>query len=572
MLTENQIRKLVSKGELFDVEFKGEEREALNDAELVETVVCLANGRGGVLLVGVEDDGRYTGARPRHGTITDPRRVEALVANRTVPSVPASCQVLNVDGSDVIAIEIPSMQQPVATSSGLAKRRAIAPDGTPACVPYHFYEMQAAQANRGAQDYSSLTLPNAKWEDLDPLELERLRQTIHRNPGRADRSLLALSDSELVRTLGLGNGGEGSTGVDRLHVAAILLLGREEAIRSLVPTHEVAFQVLSGTKIVVNDFFRWPLIRVAEEFDSRFQARNQEVEISIGPVRAGIPDYSRNGFREALHNALIHRDYTQLGAVHIQWRDDNIEISNPGGFVEGVSLDNLLVTAPKPRNPVLAEAFKRIGLVERTGRGIAAVYEGQLRYGRPAPDYTRSSRHEVQVILPGGPANLELARWFIEQESPEAPVTVEEMILVNAVERERRLDIAHAAELLQRDEQSARALLERLVERGVFEGQENRRLGRVYSLSAATYRALGDAAAYARNLDFEPIQQEQMVLQFVTAHGKITRRDAADLCKIDSRDARALLARLVRRGELVLRGQKRGSYYERPPGADLFSP
>ncbi len=543
----------------------------LNDTDLVEAVVCLANGRGGVLLVGVEDDGRITGARYRHRTITDPRRVEALLANNTVPSVPASCQILKVKGSDVLAIEIPPMQQPVATRSGISKRRALAPDGTPACVPFYFYEMQASQANRGAQDYSSLTLPNAKWEDLDPLEFERLRQTIQRNPGRADRALLSLSDDELVRTLGLGDGREGASGVARIHIAAILLLGREEAIRSLVPTHEVAFQVLSGTKIIVNDFFRWPLIRVAEEVDSRFQARNQEVEISIGPVRAGVPDYSRDGFREALHNALIHRDYTQLGAVHIQWRDDYLEISNPGGFVEGVGLDNLLVTAPKPRNPVLADAFKRIGLVERTGRGIDAVYEGQLRYGRPAPDYTRSSKHEVQVILPGGPANLELARWFIEQESPESPVTVEEMILVNAADRERRLDISHASELLQRDDLFARALLERLVERSVFEAHENRRHGRIYSLSAATYRALGDPAAYARNQGFEPIQQEQMVLQFVTAHRKITRREAADLCQIDSRDARALLARLVRRGELVLQGQKRGSYYERPPSADLFS-
>ncbi|WP_445300966.1 ATP-binding protein [Microcoleus sp. BR0-C5] len=61
---------------------------------------------------------------------------------------------------------------------------------------------------------------------------------------------------------------------------------------------------------------------------------------------------------EASVNALIHRDYTKLGAVHIRWEDYGITISNPGGFVEGVSLDNLLVVEPRPRNPFLADAIK----------------------------------------------------------------------------------------------------------------------------------------------------------------------------------------------------------------------
>ena len=72
-------------------------------------------------------------------------------------------------------------------------------------------------------------------------------------------------------------------------------------------------------------------------------------------------------------------------------------ISNPGGFVEGVTLDNLLVVEPKPRNPLLADAIKRIGLTERTGRGVDLIYEGLLRYGRPAPDYARSDPTTVVV-------------------------------------------------------------------------------------------------------------------------------------------------------------------------------
>ncbi|HEU4584750.1 MAG TPA: ATP-binding protein [Gemmatimonadaceae bacterium] len=570
MLTEESLREIIAKGESFVVELKGEEAGPLADAQLLEAVVCQANGRGGVLLIGVEDDGRVTGARARHGSYTDPRRVESLIASQTVPSCPVECSVVTLDGRDVLVVEIPPGRPVTSTSAGVYKRRAMDVHGRPRCLPFLAHEMQSREASRGALDYSSLVVPEAKWEDLDPLEIERLRQMVARNRGRADASLLELSDHEIVRALGLGEssagGGAGGERVDRVRVAGLLLLGREEAITRLVPTHEVAFQVLSGTRIAVNEFFRLPLIRAAEEMSRRFDARNEEEEIALGPVRVGIPNYSPSGFREAFHNALIHRDYTRLGAVHVQWKPDEIEVSSPGGFPDEVRLDNILVTAPRPRNPVLADAFKRIGLVERTGRGIDTIFEGQLRYGRPAPDYSRSTPGSVQLVLAGGAANLALARFIMERDSqgasPGQRVTVDEMLVVNAVDRERRLELARAAELVQRSEPATRAILERLVEAGVLEARSERR-ERVYHFSAATYRALGRPAEHVRLTGIEPIQREQMILQFVDSHGRITRSQAADLCQIGGREARSILERLVNRGDLVVRGEKRGAYYER---------
>ena len=573
MLTEESIRQIIAAGENFGVELEGEESEPLSDRELLEAVVCQANGRGGVLLVGVEDDGRVTGARARHGSYTDPRRVESLIANQTVPSCPVECSMASLDGVDVLVIEIPPGRPVTSTNTGVYKRRAMDVHGRPRCLPFLAHEMQSREASRGALDYSSLVVPEAKWEDLDPLEIERLRQMVARNRGRADASLLELADHEIVRALGLGEssagggaggggGGGGGERVDRVRVAGLLMLGREEAIARLVPTHEVAFQVLTGTRISANEFFRLPLIRVAEEIARRFDARNEEEEIAVGPVRVGVPNYSPAGFREAFHNALIHRDYTRLGAVHVQWKPEEIEVSSPGGFPDEVRLDNILVTAPRPRNPVLADAFKRIGLVERTGRGIDTIFEGQLRYGRPAPDYSRSTPGSVQLVLPGGAANLSLARFIMERDTPSQRVTVDEMLIVNAVDRERRLELARAAELVQRAEPATRAVLERLVESGVLEARSERR-ERVYHFSAATYRALGRAAEHVRLAGIEPIQREQMILQFVDAHGRITRSQAADLCQIGGREARAVLEKLVNRGDLVVRGEKRGAYYER---------
>lgn len=575
MLTDADIRRIVSAGERLEVEFLGEAGERVDDRVLVEAVVCQANARGGILLVGVEDDGRITGARPRHGTYTDPRRIETLVANHTVPACAVECGIVQLDGHPVLAIEVPVGCPVTATNEGVYRRRAFDAHGRPRCLPFLPHELQSREASRGALDHSALVLAEARWEDLDPLELERLRQAVAKNAGRADASLLGLSDGEIVRALGLVDGdasGAGpaggradAAGTDRIRVAGLLLLGREEAIRRLLPTHEVAFQVLRGTRITMNDFFHWPLLRVAEEMFARFEARNEEEELEVGHVRAGIPDYSPAGFREAVHNALVHRDYTRLGAVHVQWRDEEIEIASPGGFPEAVRLDNLLATVPRPRNPILADAFKRIGLVERTGRGIDTIFEGQLRYGRPAPDYSRSTEGSVQVVLPGGPANLALARWIIERDGPRQRVTVDEMLIVNAVERERRIDVSRAADLMQRSEGAARSVLERLVESGVLEARDARR-ERVYHFSAATYRALGEPAAHVRLRGIEPIQREQMILQYVDSHGRITRGQAADLCQVGPREARAALEKLVKRGDLVVRGERRGSYYERSSG------
>jgi ATP-dependent DNA helicase RecG len=389
------------------------------------------------------------------------------------------------------------------------------------------------------------------------LQFERFRQMSQRFGG--DGALVELSDLDLAKALGLvDTNAEGPVPT----VAGLLLLGRQQALQHHLPPHEVAFQVLRGAEVAVNEFYRRPLLEVVELLLERFDARNEEQEIQVGMFRLPIPDYARRSFREAVNNALIHRDYTKIGAVHVQWQTDRIEVSNPGGFVEGVRLDNLLVTPPRPRNPRLADAFKRCGLVERTGRGIDIIFEGQLRYGRPAPDYTRSTESSVTVILPGGPANLEFARVVVEEERAGRALSLEGLMILNHLERERRIDLPTAARLTQRGDAETRATLEEVVEAGLVEARGEKK-GRTYHLSAPVYRRLGKPEAYVRTRGFEPIQQEQMVLQYVDSHGRISRREAADLCRISPYQATRLLNRLVASGQLRRRGQGRTTYYER---------
>jgi ATP-dependent DNA helicase RecG len=297
---------------------------------------------------------------------------------------------------------------------------------------------------------------------------------------------------------------------------------------------------------------------------TRFQARNAEEELQFGMFRVAVSTYSETAFREALANALIHRDYTQRGAVHVQWSDDQLEISSPGGFPSGIRLDNLLVAPPHPRSPLLADAFKRTGLVERTGRGINRMFAEQLRVGRPAPDYGRSSDALVVAVLPGGPANLSMTRWVLEQENQQGmPLRLAELQVLTELVRERRATTTELARVMQRTDAEARNILARMVERGWIEARGDGK-GRSWHLSAAVYRVLDAPASYVRVHGFEPLQQEQMVLQYVDAHGHITRTEAAELCSLTPDQASRLLRRLVKEGKLELRGERRGSEYVRP--------
>ncbi len=555
-MTPEALGRLIAAGETLAVEFKGEERAPLNDRDLVEAVVCLANRSGrepGYLLIGVEDDGRVTGARPRHGDTTDTHKLAALIANRTRPSLAVQVQTVCAEGRAVLVMEIPPQQQPVATADGVFLRRALGGDGTPACVPMDAYAVQSLQSHRGLLDPVAQIVTEARWQDLDPLEFERFRRSVRERRGRSDESLLDLPDLELAKALGVV---EANGEVRGVRLAALLLFGKEDALRHFVPAHEVAFQVLRGLDVEVNDFFRWPLLRVMEEIEARIRARNREQELMVGLLRVGVPDYPERALREALANALIHRDYLRLGAVHFQWHGDHIEISNPGGFPEGVRLDNLLVTAPRPRNPLLADAFKRAGIVERTARGIDTIFYEQLRNGRPAPSYARSNETTVSLVIPGGAANLDFVRLLVTEAQQGRDLALDELLILNALWQTRELTTIDAARLIQWPEAEARAALHRLVETGLVE-ERGQKKGRTWHLAAAVYRLLGDKAGYVRSRGFEPLQQEQMVLQYVEKHGRITRREAAELCRITGPQAYRLLDRLAQLG-LIRREGRRG--------------
>lgn len=548
------IIELIRRGESLTLEFKSDAK-GLPDRDLVAAVVALANTKGGDLLLGVEDDGRITGLHPNHQNLTG---LPALIANRTIPPLTVRVEAVETKQGTIARIMVQKSRQLVSTSEGLLQRRRLMADGKPEAVPFYPHEFVQRQSAMGLADPSAMLMEGLTVGDLNPLERHRIREAIRKYGG--DQSLLPLADDELDGALGLTMMAEG---MRRPTLAGLLLLGREEQLRRCVPAYETAFQVLDGTDVRVNEFFRKPLLQTFEEVEQLFKPWVLEKEVQVGLFRVPVPNFDRRAFREAFVNALVHRDYSRLGAVHVRIADDGMTLSSPGGFVEGVTLQNLLVTEPRPRNPLLADITKRIGLAERTGRGIDRIFEGLLRYGRSAPDYSRSDSNSVILRMSNAEADFKFLEMILYHEDRTGrAMPIDSLIILSRLRRERRLTTADLAPSTQKSEQETRAALEKLVEAGLVEPHGSGR-GRTYTLSAKVYRTTGQKAAYIRQAGFDPIQQEQMVLNYIDKHGSIKRVEAMDLCRISKDQAYKLLNRLKDSGKIEKKGEKKGAVYNR---------
>lgn len=540
-------------GESLTVEFKSD-RKRLSDDELVEALVCLANTEGGELWLGVEDDGTATGLHEAHQSLTG---LPGLVAARTSPSLSVTVDAVDMGSLRVARIGVGKAISDVSTTAGKSLRRRLKPDGTPECVGLLPHDRISRASSFGLVDVSARPVAGCTLADFDPLERERLRQAVQQYGG--DRVLLDLDDEALEGALGLTQ--RQSDGSRLPTLTGLLLLGRESVLQQHVAPHELAFQVLAQQAVRFNEFRRFPLLKALDWLETNFRPYNPEQELQVGLFRVPVPMVDMAAFREAVANALIHRDYHRMGAVHVRLEDEALVISNPGGLVDGVTLANLLVTEPRPRNRALADAMKRIGVVERSGRGVDTIYRGMLKFGRPAPDYSRTDAHNVVLQLPTVPADVAFRHMVVDYERQRGgELPIDSLIALGALREAKRLSAEDLAHSIQRDVANAKRTLEALTEAGLVEAHGNTR-GRSYTLSANVYRAQGDKLAYTRQIGFSQVQQPEMVVNYVRQHGRIQRSEVMALCHLNEGQAKALLQRLRGESRLIQHGERRWTYY-----------
>ena len=534
---------MLPKIESLTIEFKSD-RNRLSDAEIFEAVVAFANTEGGELFLGIEDNGEVTGVHKAHeNTLTVP----ALIANNTIPPISVRAEIVE-DVLPVLKISVPKSYSGItATVSGKTLHRRLKANGEPENVPMYPSEFATRLSDLRLLDYSAMPVFQSSIEDFDPIELQRLRQLIATYNG--EKNLLDLADEDLFKALGLVREQNNTLYPT---ITGLLLIGKIEAIKQYVPTHAAVFQVLEGTEVRNNDDYVLPLLQTIERLNNSLEARNPEQEIEMGLFRFAIPEFDKRAIREALVNAFSHRDYSKMGRVRVTVSDEGLTIANPGGFIEGVSINNLLTAEPHGRNPQLADALKRIGLAERTGRGIDRIYEGSLIFGRPLPDYSASTTVTVSLFIQRSKADRQIVRLITnEQKRLGRPLSLNTLLVLNKLKDIPKSTVEQIADAIHVSDVAVKGILDASIEAGIVEGFGSGKY-RTYILSPKAYGTQSEKIGYVRQVDIDETRYPELIINLAKNTDFLSRADVVQLLHVSPSKAYTLLKKLVSEGTLEL--------------------
>jgi ATP-dependent DNA helicase RecG len=274
-----------------------------------------------------------------------------------------------------------------------------------------------------------------------------------------------------------------------------------------------------------------------------------------------LPEFDKRAFREAIVNAFCHRDYTMLGRVRIMIDDEGLTVSNPGGFIEGIEIDNLLTAEPHGRNPVLADALKRIGLAERTGRGIDRIFEGSLLYGKTLPDYSGSNSRQVSLFIARSTPNKAFIKMIAEEQNKTGQImSVNKLLVLYTIAKFSRVGLDMIATDSKLNIGRVKSIVEKLVENGLVEAVGSNK-NREYILSGKVYKETNNSIKYVRQTGIDKVRYPELVLKLASEKGKITRSDVAELLQLTPPQAYRIIQKLIKDDKLELVGSGRNSSY-----------
>jgi len=339
------------------------------------------------------------------------------------------------------------------------------------------------------------------------------------------------------------------------------LVGKEEDIEKYVHFHEVTYLHMAND---INYDKRIDgkngILCLLEDIYRNIEHYNKITTVKIGLFHFEIKDFPEDTYREAILNAILHRDYTSLGSVFIKHYDDRIEISNPGGFIGGITPENILRQDSKPRNRYLAEVLRKIGLVEKAGMGVKRMFYTQLASGKELPSYF-SAEHFVKVIIKDGTIDEPFVKFVKESEKQGKGVRFDELLILSVLRRQRELTLKEAASILQLDVSRTREILMKMIKRGFLE-KSGVKKGLIYRLSSNIYKQLGESVSYIREKGIDEVRYPELILEYVKNYGSITNRQVRELLGVDKYKASRVLKKLIHSGKLkrIGRGKKDARY------------
>ena len=226
-------------------------------------------------------------------------------------------------------------------------------------------------------------------------------------------------------------------------------------------------------------------------------------------------------------------------------------------------MKNLLTVEPHGRNPVLADTLKRIGLAEKTGRGIDRIFEGSIVFGRPLPDYSETTSTYVKLFIQRAEPDLAFTKMISNEENRLGrSLPINSLLILSVLQSQRRLTIAEIAEVTNIGEIRAKAVVEKLVEAGLVDASGNNK-ARFYILSSKVYKEQDNIVGYVRQTGIGAVKYEAWIMELIQKQGgKITRDNVVELLNVTPPQAYRLLKKMSDKGRIKLVGNGRSAYYE----------
>jgi len=512
------------------LEFK-EAKHNFHFETLVKYCAALANEGGGSIILGVTDrqPRRVVGST----TFPDLERTKAGLIERLRLRISAD-EIAHSDGR-VLVFTAPSRPLGVPISVSGAYWMRAGEDLVP---------MTQDQLRRifdeASPDFSAEICPGASLDDLDPAAIELFRERWY-NKAKAASILNAsatqlLRDAELLTDMGVT-------------YAALILLGTRSSLGRFLAQAETIFEYRSSEvpgPANQREEFRQGLLLYYDRIWELVNLRNDLQHYQDGLFMLDVSTFDERSVREAILNAVSHRDYRHGGSVFVRQYPRRIEIVSPGGFPPGIKPDNLL-WQQNPRNRRVAEALARCGLVERAGQGFDLIYRECIRHGKLLPDFGRTDEHFVWLTLHGEIQDPEFLR-FLEKVGRETQAAVDTRDLLV-------LDLVHRGVPVPPEIEPQ---IPRLVELGVLE-QVGRGRGSRLLLAQRYYRMVGKAGAYTRRKGLDRETHKELLVKHLQENpgGRPLAEMHQVLPQLSRRQVQDLLQELRSEERVNLSGQRR---------------
>ena len=350
-------------------------------------------------------------------------------------------------------------------------------------------------------DFSSSICSPASMADLDETAMEAFREKWIEKSG--NKRLQIISAEQLLRDC------EAVTD-EGITYAALVLFGKRSALGKYLPQSEIVFEYRSANAsgpANQREEFRVGFFACFNRLWDLINLRNDIQHYQEGFFIFDIPTFNESAVREAILNAVSHRNYQLAGSVFIRQFPDRLIIESPGGLPNGISLDNIL-DRQVPRNRRIAEILARCGLVERSGQGMNIIYETSIKEAKPLPDFTGTDSSFVSLTLRGLVLDKEMLSVINKIGSKRLEtLTTADFLVINALFYEKPLN----------DEQRSR--LKHLTEMGIIE-----HVGRnKFVLARSLYSAVGKSGVHTRKVGLDRNTNKELLL----AHIRDKREEGA---------------------------------------------